>query len=84
MGLPAVFVPLPHAVDDHQTANARYLADANAAFLIPQSELTPTRLADLLTQLDRQQCLDMATKGRQQANPDAASHAADIVWAASA
>lgn len=84
VGLPAVFVPLPHAVDDHQTANARYLADANAAFLIPQSELTPTRLADLLTQLDRQQCLDMATKGRQQANPDAASHAADIVWAASA
>ena len=43
-GLPAVFIPLPHAIDDHQAANARYLVDAGAGILIPQSELNEVSL----------------------------------------
>ena len=43
-GLPAVFIPLPHAIDDHQTANARYLVDAGAGVLIVQSELNEVSL----------------------------------------
>jgi UDP-N-acetylglucosamine--N-acetylmuramyl-(pentapeptide) pyrophosphoryl-undecaprenol N-acetylglucosamine transferase len=48
---PAIFVPLPHAVDDHQTKNAQYLVERGAAKLIPQSEFTGTRLAQLLNSL---------------------------------
>ncbi len=49
VGLPAVFVPYPAAVDDHQTANARGLVAAEAAVIIPESELTPAGLAETLT-----------------------------------
>ncbi len=45
-GCCAVLVPYPHAVDDHQTANARYLMERQAAVLLPQPEFTPTRAAD--------------------------------------
>ena len=44
-GVASVLVPFPHAVDDHQTGNARFLANAGAAILLPQRELTPERLA---------------------------------------
>jgi len=44
-GLPAMFVPYPAAVDDHQTANAGPMADAGAAIIIPEAELTPELLA---------------------------------------
>src|SRR5437016_7580971 len=43
-GVASVLVPYPHAVDDHQTANARFLADAGAAILVPESELSAERL----------------------------------------
>lgn len=46
----ALLVPFPHAIDDHQTHNARYLSEAGAAILLPQSSLTPQTLADLLRQ----------------------------------
>lgn len=48
VGLPSILVPLPHAIDDHQTHNARYLSHANAAILCPQSQLTPAWLAQQL------------------------------------
>ena len=48
-GTAAILIPLPHAIDDHQTQNARVLADAGAAVLLPQPEATPERLAGLLT-----------------------------------
>ncbi|MDA8248650.1 MAG: undecaprenyldiphospho-muramoylpentapeptide beta-N-acetylglucosaminyltransferase [Rhodospirillales bacterium] len=51
VGRPAVLVPLPHAIDDHQTANARALADAGAAWLMPQPAFTPGALAQLLERL---------------------------------
>ncbi len=43
-GIPAIFIPLPHAIDDHQTANARYLFDDGGAVLLPQSEFNETSL----------------------------------------
>src|ERR1700704_685263 len=52
-GVASVLVPYPHAVDDHQTANARFLADAGAAILAPQSELSAERLAGLVAGVDR-------------------------------
>jgi len=71
-GVASVLVPLPHAVDDHQTANARFLADQGAAILLPQIDLTPQKLAALLRTLDRPQLLAMARKARGLGKPDAA------------
>ncbi len=79
VGLPAIFVPLPHAVDDHQTANARHLSEVGASILLPQSELTAESLKDKLSSLDREVCLQMATKGKAQANPQSTKMVADIV-----
>ncbi|MCK5871914.1 MAG: undecaprenyldiphospho-muramoylpentapeptide beta-N-acetylglucosaminyltransferase [Methylococcales bacterium] len=50
-GLPAIFIPLPHAIDDHQSANARYLADDHAALLLPQQELTVDNLVAAIHQV---------------------------------
>ena len=49
VGAAAVFVPFPFAVDDHQTANAKFLSDQGAATLVPQSELTVDRVIQLLS-----------------------------------
>ena len=65
-------MPFPHAVDDHQTANARFLADQGAALLLPQSQLDPQKLASLLRSLDRPRLLEMAKKARALGKPDAA------------
>jgi UDP-N-acetylglucosamine--N-acetylmuramyl-(pentapeptide) pyrophosphoryl-undecaprenol N-acetylglucosamine transferase len=70
-GVASVLIPFPHAVDDHQTANARHLSGAGAAILLPQSELDPHRLAGLLSGLDRECLRDMAVKARSLARPDA-------------
>ncbi len=72
-GMASILVPFPFAVDDHQTANARFLADQGAAMLLPQTELTPDRLASLIMALDRAKLLDMARKARALGKPDAAS-----------
>jgi UDP-N-acetylglucosamine--N-acetylmuramyl-(pentapeptide) pyrophosphoryl-undecaprenol N-acetylglucosamine transferase len=50
-GLPNVLVPLPTAAADHQSHNARVLADAGASLLLPQKELTPARLREVVTGL---------------------------------
>jgi len=70
-GVPAILVPFPHAVDDHQTTNALFLADAGAAILVQQSELTPERLAELIAGFDRKKLLEMATRARGLGQPDA-------------
>ncbi|OOR88091.1 undecaprenyldiphospho-muramoylpentapeptide beta-N-acetylglucosaminyltransferase [Moraxella caviae] len=79
VGVPAIFVPLPHAVDDHQTANAKTLTDIGAAILLPQSELSGEKLAQTLAALDRSQCLKMAQIARTKAKPHVAKTVADIV-----
>ena len=71
-GMASILVPFPHAVDDHQTANARFLAERGAAILLPQGELSPRRLADLITSLDRPALLGMAQNARALGKPDAA------------
>ncbi|MBC8007502.1 MAG: undecaprenyldiphospho-muramoylpentapeptide beta-N-acetylglucosaminyltransferase [Prolixibacteraceae bacterium] len=71
-GIASVLVPFPSAVDDHQTFNARYLADKSAAVLLPQSQLSPRKLADLLLGFSREKLLDMANRARALGKPDAA------------
>lgn len=77
-GVPSVLVPFPHAVDDHQTGNARFLADAGGAYLIPQTQLDAESLAQLLRGLDRGHLLDMASKAHAQAKPQAAQAVAAV------
>lgn len=78
VGVASVLVPFPHAVDDHQTGNARFLAEAGAAVLLPQTELTPQRLAALLLEMDRERLLTMADKARGCAKPEATARVADV------
>ena len=70
-GVAALFVPFPFAVDDHQTANARFLVERGAALLRQQSELNPQVLADILAGLDRVRLEDMAARAREAAQPHA-------------
>jgi len=72
-GLPAIFVPYPAAVDDHQTANARGLVDAGAAALLPENELNDKSLAGLLRQwlVSRDSLLKRAHLARSLAQPNA-------------
>lgn len=77
-GVAAWLVPLPHAVDDHQTANARVLADADAALLMPQAGLSVDSLAAALVAADREQLQSMAERARAQARPRATEQVADI------
>ena len=72
-GMASILVPFPHAVDDHQTANARFLAEEGAAILVPQREMTAEKLAALIGSLDRAKLLDMAKKARALGKPDAAA-----------
>ncbi len=74
VGVGAILVPYPHAVDDHQTGNARYLVEAGAALLIQQTDLDVEGLAALLRALfaDRPRLLRMAEAARELARPDAA------------
>jgi len=76
-GVASLMVPFPHAVDDHQTSNARFLSSRDAAMLVPQAELAPRRLAALLEELDRPRLLAMAERARALARPDAAAQVAD-------
>jgi len=71
-GMASILVPFPHAVDDHQTANAKFLSDRGAAILIQQRDLSPQKLAGLIGSLDRAKLLDMAKKARALGKPDAA------------
>jgi len=71
-GMASVLVPFPHAVDDHQTANAAFLAARGAAVLLPQQELSPERLAQLVRSMDRAALLEMARKARALGKPEAA------------
>lgn len=77
-GVAALFVPFPHAIDDHQTANARFLSDAQAAWLQPQASLTPQWLAQWLGQRTRQELQAVAGRARTHALPRAAAHIADV------
>ena len=71
-GVASILIPFPHAVDDHQTANARFLSDIGAARLFQQRDLTPAAFAVTLSELlDRPTLQSMAEKARSLAKPDA-------------
>ena len=76
-GVATILVPFPHAVDDHQTGNARFLVNVGGAFLLPQPELTPDAIA-LIRNYSRGQLLEMAEKARSLAKPDATEEVANI------
>ncbi|PKO37156.1 MAG: undecaprenyldiphospho-muramoylpentapeptide beta-N-acetylglucosaminyltransferase [Betaproteobacteria bacterium HGW-Betaproteobacteria-6] len=76
-GVASILVPFPHAVDDHQTGNAKFLVHAGGAFLLPQDELTPESIA-LIRNYSRGQLLEMAEKARSLAKPDATEEVATI------
>ncbi len=84
VGVGAVLVPFPFAVDDHQTRNAAYLADAGAAVLMQQQSLTPEGLQQLLGEFGhdcaagRERLLLMAERARELARVDAAVKVADL------
>lgn len=77
-GVASVLVPFPHAVDDHQTTNAKFLSEAGAALLLPQTELTSQKLAQLLREFTREKLLAMAQQARALAKPDATRRVADV------
>ena len=77
-GVASILVPYPYAVDDHQTGNARFLSDHQAAILLPQTKLNPDSLATLLKDLTRAKLLAMAKAARKIAMPDAAQKVAQI------
>jgi UDP-N-acetylglucosamine--N-acetylmuramyl-(pentapeptide) pyrophosphoryl-undecaprenol N-acetylglucosamine transferase len=82
-GVAAVFVPLPSAIDDHQTANARFLAAQDAAWLMPQSPAFADQMADLLASCHRDGLALRAQAARALAMQAADAKAADIVATAS-
>ncbi|MEQ1590179.1 MAG: glycosyltransferase, partial [Gallionella sp.] len=71
-GVASILIPFPFAVDDHQTHNARFLSEKNAAILLPQSEMSAEKLAQLLRELSREKLLSMAVAARALAKPEAA------------
>ena len=76
-GVASILVPFPHAVDDHQTGNAKFLVNVGGAFLLPQGELSPEAIA-LIRNYSRGQLLEMAEKARSLAKPDATEEVANI------
>jgi len=76
-GVASILVPFPHAVDDHQTGNAKFLVHAGGAFLLPQTELTPEAIA-LIRNYSRGQLLEMSEKARSLAKPAATEEVATI------
>lgn len=79
-GVASVLIPFPSAVDDHQTANARYLVEAGAAILLPQSGFGAERLAALLEELQasRLRLLGMSAQARRLACPEATLRVAEL------
>ena len=78
-GVAAVLVPLIVSTTSHQRDNAQWLAGQGAGIHLPQAELTPRKLADLLAGLTRDALLAMAMKARALARPRAAARVADQI-----
>ena len=71
VGVAALFVPFPFAVDDHQTTNAQFLVAHGGGWLVPQAELTAQNLAERLTALSRDTLQDVAQKAHAQKKTNA-------------
>ncbi len=76
-GIPAILIPLPHAIDDHQTANAKYLSECGAAILLAQNELTDETLLFAINKL-KKSLKKMSKAAKKQAKPEATRLVAEI------
>lgn len=77
-GVASILVPYPYAVDDHQTANAKFLLDHHAAFLLPQNQMSAERLKTMVLNLNREKILQMSEAAIEISKPDAASKVAEL------
>ncbi len=77
-GVAACLVPLPHAIDDHQTANARFLSDVAAAILLPQKDLNAQDLAAMIQHLNRDDLKKIAVRAHALAKPYATQKVAEV------
>ena len=84
-GIGALYIPLPWAADDHQTANAKAVADIGGAVLLPQASTRPGDIAALLATFaeDRERVATLGQQAHSLARPDAAERVADLVRARS-
>ena len=71
VGAAAVFVPFPHAVDDHQTHNARFLVEAGAAVLVQQRDLTPESLQEIIMKSERTMLMQQAQSAKKMQKTEA-------------
>lgn len=78
-GVPAILVPLVVKTTSHQVGNAKYMQDAGASIYLPQTELTPPKLAEIIGSLDREKLLEMAKKAKGLGKPNAATTVADFI-----
>jgi len=77
-GVASILVPYPYAVDDHQTANARFLVDKQAAILLQQDEMSSERLKTIVLNLNREKILQMSVAAKKISKPDAANKVAEL------
>ncbi|HTI18404.1 MAG TPA: undecaprenyldiphospho-muramoylpentapeptide beta-N-acetylglucosaminyltransferase [Trinickia sp.] len=78
VGVAALFVPFPYAVDDHQTTNAQFLSERSGAVLVQQRDLSPDLLAEWLSKETRETLCEMATRARELAKPEATERVAQV------
>jgi UDP-N-acetylglucosamine--N-acetylmuramyl-(pentapeptide) pyrophosphoryl-undecaprenol N-acetylglucosamine transferase len=77
-GVASCLIPFPHAIDDHQTANARFLSDAKAAVLLPQKHLNPQDLATMIQSFHREDLRQMAVRAHALSKPHATQRVAEV------
>ena len=77
-GVASCLIPFPFAIDDHQTANAQFLSDADAAILLPQSNLNASDLALLIQNVSRSDLKEMAVRAHALAKPHATQRVAEV------
>lgn len=78
-GVPSILVPLVVSTTSHQVGNAKWLSEIGGAIHLPQTELSPERLANLLLGLTRTELKAMASKARSKSTPDATDRVADQI-----
>ncbi|MFU0842871.1 MAG: UDP-N-acetylglucosamine--N-acetylmuramyl-(pentapeptide) pyrophosphoryl-undecaprenol N-acetylglucosamine transferase [Burkholderia sp.] len=78
-GVASILVPFVAKTTAHQMGNARYMADRNAAILVPQEEFTVERMSELISGLTRDRLLEIAKNARASARPQAAESVADLI-----
>lgn len=71
VGAAAIYVPFPHAVDDHQTTNARFVVDVGGGWVVQQTALSPEKLAHMIQNMQRSTLLETAQKAKMMQKTEA-------------